>query len=94
VVSYALENRRRYALENRRRVMSQPDPWQRAAECEQAIRKTFDRDRRIALAYLKKLWVTLGDQKTFMTQRQLAEEIESIGELHTVFFGPDKRRLH
>jgi hypothetical protein len=74
--------------------MSQPDPWQRAAECAKAIQKTIDPDRRLALAHLQELWVTLGDEKTFMTQRQLAEEIESINELHADFFGPDKSRLH
>jgi hypothetical protein len=74
--------------------MSQPDPWQRATECAEAIQKTFDPDRRIALAYLRKLWVVLDNQRTFMTQRQLAEQIESIGEIHAVFFGPDKSRLH
>jgi len=32
--------------------------------------------------------------KNFMTQRELAEQIESIGELHADFFGPDESRLH
>ena len=74
--------------------MSQPDPWQRATECAEAIQRTFDPDRRLALAHLQQLWIVLGDQKTFMTQRELAEEIDSIGELHADFFGPDKSRLH
>ena len=74
--------------------MPQPDPWQRATECAAAIQKTFDPNRRSALAHLQQLWIALSDQKTFMTQRQLAEEIESISELHADFFGPDKNRLH
>ena len=74
--------------------MSQPDTWLRAAECADAIQKTFDPNRRLALAHLQRLWVTLSDQKNFMTQRELAEEIESIGALHADFFGPDKGRLH
>jgi len=74
--------------------MSQPDPWQRATECAEAIQKTFDPDRRLALAHLQGLWVTLSDEKNFMTQRELAEEIESISKLHVDFFGPDKSRLH
>ena len=74
--------------------MSQPDPWQRATECAEAIQRTFDPDRRLALAHLQQLWIVLGDQKTFMTQRELAEEIEGISELHADFFGPDKSRLH
>jgi hypothetical protein len=74
--------------------MSQPDPWQRAAECAEAIQRTVDPDRRMALGYLQKLWATLSDQKNFMTQRELAEEFESIGEIHADFFGPDKSRLH
>jgi hypothetical protein len=74
--------------------MSQPDPWQRAAECAEAIQETVDPDRRLALAYLQELWVALDDQKAFMTQMELSEEIESISELHADFFGPDKSRLH
>jgi hypothetical protein len=69
----------------------QPDPWQRAAECAEAIQKTVDPDRGMALGYLQKLW---GDQKSFMTQRELAGEIESIGELHADLFRPDKSKLH
>jgi hypothetical protein len=70
------------------------DPRLRAVECAEAIQKTFDPDRRLALAYLQGLWVALDDEKNFMTQRELAEQIESIGELHADFFGPDKSRLH
>jgi hypothetical protein len=48
----------------------------------------------MALAHLQELWATLSDQKNFMTQRQLAGEIESIDEIHADLFGPDKSRLH
>jgi hypothetical protein len=74
--------------------MSQPDPWQRAVQCADAIQKTLDPVRRKALRQLQDLWVALDHEKTFMTHRALADEIESIGEIHAVFFGPDKSRLH
>jgi hypothetical protein len=74
--------------------MSQPDPWQRAVQCAYAIQMTFDPVRRKALRQLQDLWVALDHEKTFMTHRELAEEIESIGEIHAAFFGPDERRLH
>jgi hypothetical protein len=78
-----------------RHLMSfQPDPWQRAVQCAKAIRVTLDPARRKALRQLQDLWVALDHDKTFMTRMQLADEIESIDEIHAVFFGPDKSRLH
>jgi hypothetical protein len=50
--------------------------------------------RRAALTHLQNLWVTLGNQKTFMTERHLAEEVDSIGEIHAELFGPDMSKLH
>jgi hypothetical protein len=57
--------------------MSQPDG---AAECAEALQKTLTPNRRIALAYLQKLWTALDNEECFMTQRQLAEQIDTIGE--------------
>lgn len=75
--------------------MSQPDhPWQRAIQCADAIQTTLDPMRRKALRKLQDLWVALDHEKIFMTHRELAEEIESLGNIHAGFLGPDRSKLH
>jgi hypothetical protein len=36
------------------------DPWSRAAECDSAIERIADPERRIVLERLKSVWIALG----------------------------------
>ena len=69
------------------------DPWQRAAECVRALEGTNDPDQRLTLTHLKRIWITLGNEQTFMTKAELAEEVRAIDWLHLQFVGPDRGRL-
>ena len=39
-----------------------PDPWEKAADCERAMRATIDPQRQAILERLRNLWIGLGDK--------------------------------
>jgi hypothetical protein len=63
-------------------IMSLVDPWEKAAECDRAIRITLDPHWRVTLTTLRDMWIALGNQRGLMTQTELARETEAIGRLH------------
>ena len=67
------------------------DPWQRAVECARALESTNDPEQRLTLAHLQRIWITLGNEQTFMTKAELAEEVRAIDWLHLQFVRPRGR---
>jgi hypothetical protein len=63
-------------------IMSLVDPWEKAAECDRAIRITLDPRWRVTLTTLRDMWIALGNQRGLMTATELARETEAIGRLH------------
>jgi hypothetical protein len=59
-----------------------PDPWEKAADCERAMRATIDPQRQELLERLRNLWIGLGNKQGLMTEDQLAMDIEAISRLH------------
>ena len=58
------------------------DPWEKAAECEQAIRACADAERKLILENLRDLWVSIGNEKAvgmsdWGTQAALAAELHA-----------------
>jgi hypothetical protein len=62
--------------------MSQIDPWERAADCDRAIRITLDPVRRDKLANIREFWISLGNAAQTLTEREFAKETETIGRFH------------
>ena len=73
---------------------SQVDPWEKAADCARAIQISIDPHRRSVLFNLQQMWTALGNQRDFLTQEELAREVETIGRLHVMFGGADGVQLH
>ena len=63
--------------------MSQLDPLAKAAECERAIRITIDPVRRETLNNIREFWITLANESPFLSDDDLAAQVETIGRLHT-----------
>jgi hypothetical protein len=62
--------------------MAQIDPWEKAADCERAIRLTLDPVHRETLSNIREFWITLAQKSQFLSDDTLATQIETIGRLH------------
>jgi hypothetical protein len=60
------------------------DPWEKAAECERAIRISFDPHRKSILTNLRELWMTLANEKS-MGMPDWQVHAERIVGLHADF---------
>jgi hypothetical protein len=66
----------------RARPMAQVDPWEKAADCERAIRITLDPLHRETLTNIREFWIALAHKSRFLSEDALATQIETIGRLH------------
>jgi hypothetical protein len=62
--------------------MSQVDPWEKAADCERALRITVDPVHRETLSNIREFWITLANESPSLSEDDLATQIETIGRLH------------
>jgi hypothetical protein len=74
--------------------MSEVDPWEKAAECANAIRSTTDPQLRTMLTSLRDLWIGLANESQFLSADALAREAESIGRLHAELSASERRTIH
>jgi hypothetical protein len=65
--------------------MAQVDPWEKAADCERAIRLSLDPLHREALNNIREFWIALAQNSRFLSDDALATQIETIGRLHARF---------
>jgi hypothetical protein len=63
--------------------MAQVDPWEKAADCERAIRITLDPLRRETLTNIREFWIALAQKSRFLNDDALAIQIETTGRLHS-----------
>jgi hypothetical protein len=68
--------------------MLQIDPWERAAECERALRAANDPTRRQILTDVRDLWIGLANTRSFWSRAQFDEQVEAISRIHTELIGP------
>jgi hypothetical protein len=74
--------------------MFQVDPWEKAAECARAIQISMDPHRNAVLINLQQMWVGLGNQRDFLSQEELAREVEKIDRLQFKFGGADSVQIN
>jgi hypothetical protein len=74
--------------------MSNIDPWEKAADCDRAIKSAADPAQRTLLANLRDLWIALGSQCELMSSDEMAQEAEAIGRLHADLYAAGDGRLH
>jgi hypothetical protein len=67
------------AVEN---IMSQIDPWEKAADCERALMLSQDPIYRGNLTNIREFWISLAHKRAFLTAAEFANEAEAIGRLH------------
>jgi hypothetical protein len=63
-------------------LMLQVDPWEKAADCERAMRISMDPVHRENLRNVREFWISLANAKPFLSEQQFAKEAEVIGRFH------------
>jgi hypothetical protein len=72
---------RRFALEG---TMFQVDPWEKAADCERALRLTIDPVHRENLTNIREFWISLANARPSLSQHEFVKEAEAIGRLQAI----------
>ena len=62
--------------------MFQVDPWEKAADCERALRLTIDPVHRENLTNIREFWISLANYRPFLSDHDFAKQAEGIGRLH------------
>jgi hypothetical protein len=62
--------------------MFQVDPWEKAADCERALRLTIDPVHRENLTNIREFWISLANERPCLSEHEFAKEAEAIGRFH------------
>jgi hypothetical protein len=62
--------------------MFQLDPWEKAADCERALRLIIDPLHRENLSNIREFWIALANKRRYLSEHEFAREAEAIGRLH------------
>jgi hypothetical protein len=68
--------------------MFQVDPWEKAADCERALRIIIDPMHRENLTNIREFWISLANARPFLSEHEFANEAEAIGRLHAKLTAP------
>ncbi len=68
--------------------MLRVDPWEKAADCERALRLTLDPVHRANLANIREFWISLANERRFLSDDEFARQAEAIGRLHARLAAP------
>jgi hypothetical protein len=58
------------------------DPWEKAADCERALKLTIDPVHRNKLKHIREFWISLAYASPFLNEHEFAKQAEAIGRLH------------
>jgi hypothetical protein len=58
------------------------DPWEKAADCERALRLVIDPVHRENITNIREFWIALANKRPFLSEREFAKQAEAIGRLH------------
>jgi hypothetical protein len=62
--------------------MLQADPWEKAADCERALRLSLDPVHRENLTNIREFWISLATKRPFLSEREFALQVEAISRFH------------
>jgi len=62
--------------------MTPIEPWEKAADCARAIAATDEPTKREILTIVRDMWMALAEQSSFLSDAELAKQIEVIGRIH------------
>jgi hypothetical protein len=62
--------------------MLQADPWEKAADCERALRLSLDPVHRENLTNIREFWISLATKRPFLSEQEFALQVEAISRFH------------
>jgi hypothetical protein len=69
------------------------DPWSKAAECDRAIERVADPERRVVLESLRLLWLDIC--KSLLIERpDQTSYLSAIAQMHTEFMAGCRTAMH
>jgi hypothetical protein len=74
--------------------MCHVEPWEKAADCARAIAATNEPTKREILTNVRNLWMALAEQRSFLSDAELAKQIEVIGRIHSDLLEPRAAMMH
>ena len=74
--------------------MLQIDPWERAAECERALRAANDPTRRQTLTDVRDLWSGLANTRNFLTGAEFDQQVETLSSIQADLIKPARIGSH
>lgn len=70
------------------------DPWSKAAECDRAIARVADPERRIVLESLRSVWVALHNEQSFLDAPDRAGQLSTIAQIHSELMAGCRTAMH
>jgi hypothetical protein len=70
------------------------DPWTKAAECERAIERVADPERRIVLERLRCVWIEVCDSLSLLDEPDRANDLSTIDQIHTQLMASCRTAMH
>jgi hypothetical protein len=70
------------------------DPWSKAAECDSAIERVADPERRVVLESLRGLWVALCNALSLLDDPDRADQLSTIAQIHQELMAVSRTGMH
>jgi hypothetical protein len=70
------------------------DPWSKAAECDLAIERVADPERRIVLERLRSLWIDLCNSVSHFGEPGEASDFSTITQIHVELMEVCRAAMH
>ncbi len=70
------------------------DPWSKAAECDLAIERVADPERRIVLESLRSVWVEVCDSLCLSEEPEVSPALSLIADIHTELMAGCRAAMH
>jgi hypothetical protein len=74
--------------------MSSLDPWSKAAECDLAIERVADPERRIVLESLRRLWIDVCNSLSLFGEPDQAHRLSTISQIHMELMAGCRTAMH
>ncbi len=75
-------------------MMSLVDPWSKAAECDRAIKRVADPERRVVLESLRSVWIALCNGLPLLDEADRARRLSTIAQIHAELMAVCRSAMH
>ena len=70
------------------------DPWSKAVECDHAIERVADPERRVVLESLRSVWIEVCDARSLFNGADQPQDLSIITQIHTELMASYRMAMH